>query len=293
MADLEELLVRTSRTFALSIPRLQGDTRQQVGLGYLLLRIADTLEDAAVWPPERRADALLDFAGLLDGSASGSPEALAASWLADPPTAHEGYLDLLRATDEVLASWRGLDPAPRAIVGEHVRRTTVGMAHIVRRAAPDGELRLQGMPDLRDYCYVVAGIVGEMLTELFLLDAALAPAAEALRRRAPAFGEALQLVNILRDAAADCGEGRTFIPAAQDREQAFELARSDLEVAEEYVAHLQRAGAPRGVVAFTALPVRLAWATLDRVEEEGPGAKLSRSEVAALVAAMHADLTPD
>ena len=34
-----------------------------------------------------------------------------------------------------------------------------------------------------------------------------------------------------------------------------------------------------GILRFTALPVALAWATLDRVEEKGPGAKLSRAEV--------------
>ena len=164
------------------------------------------------------------------------------------------------------------------------------MAHIVRRADRDGEFRLAGIPDLRDYCYVVAGIVGEMLTELFLLGASLAPVAEALRRRAATFGEALQLVNILKDSTADAAEGRTFIPSARDRKLAFELARADLPIAGEYVDHLQRAGAPRGYLGFTALPVRLAWATLDRVEEQGPGSKLTRPEVAALVAAMHADL---
>ena len=293
MADLEDLLVKTSRTFALSIPQLEGATRQQVTLGYLLLRIADTLEDAAVWTREQRADALLGFADLLneaDGTARGGAGALAESWLARPPTRHEGYLELLQATNEVLAAYDDLDSAARSIVGEHVRRTSVGMAHIVRRADKDGELRLDGLPELRDYCYVVAGIVGEMLTELFLLGASLEPVAEALRRRAAAFGEALQLVNILKDAAVDAGEGRTFIPGARDRARAFELARADLEVAGEYVAHLQSAGAPRGYLAFTGLPVRLAWATLERVEEQGPGSKLTRPEVATLVAAMHADL---
>ena len=290
MADLEDLLVKTSRTFALSIPQLEGPIRRQVALGYLLLRIADTFEDAAVWRRERRAEALLAFADLLDEPRGTVSDELVASWLAEPPTRHEGYLELLRATDEVLAAWAALDPAARAVVGAHVRRTCVGMAHIVRRADREGELRLAGIPELRDYCYVVAGIVGEMLTELFLLGAPLDAVAEPLRRRAAAFGEALQLVNILKDAADDAEEGRSFLSGARDRQLAFALARADLAVAGEYVDHLQRAGAPRGYLGFTGLPVRLAWATLDRVEEQGPGAKLTRPEVAELVAAMHADL---
>jgi farnesyl-diphosphate farnesyltransferase len=293
MADLEELLIKTSRTFALSIPQLEGETRQQVTLGYLLLRIADTLEDAAVWERERRVEALMRFAGLLNdssGTKSAATDAAVASWLSEPPTSHEGYLELLEATSAVLSAYEALDPEARSVVGRHVRRTCVGMAHIVNRADRSGELRLAGIPDLRDYCYVVAGIVGEMLTELFLLGASLEPVAEALRRRAAAFGEALQLVNILKDAADDAGEGRTFIPTARDRATAFELARQDLVVAGEYVNHLQQAGAPRGFLGFTGLPVRLAWATLDRVEERGAGSKLTRPEVATIVAALHADL---
>ena len=293
MADLEDLLVKTSRTFALSIPQLEGGTRQQVTLGYLLLRIADTLEDAAVWSREQRVEALFRFADLLTDSGAtvdGVAEAVVESWLAEPPTRHEGCLELLKATGEVLSAYEALDPAARLVVGDHVRRTCVGMAYIVKRAGRGGEFRLASVPDLRDYCYVVAGIVGEMLTELFLLGASLAPVAEALRRRAATFGEALQLVNILKDSTADADEGRIFIPSAHDRTLAFELARADLLIAGEYVDHLQNAGAPRGYVGFTGLPVRLAWATLDRVEERGPGSKLTRPEVASLVAAMYADL---
>ncbi len=117
MADLEDLLVKTSRTFALSIPQLEGGTRDQVTLGYLLLRIADTLEDAAVWSREQRVEALFRFADLLkdpNERADGAAEGLVASWLAEPPSPHEGYLELLEATDEVLAAYRALDPPARS-----------------------------------------------------------------------------------------------------------------------------------------------------------------------------------
>ena len=65
-----------------------------------------------------------------------------------------------------------------------------------------------------------------------------------------------------------------------------QLAREDLERAEEYVHAVQRAGAPVGVIAFNALPVILAWETLERVQASGPGAKLDRTEVATLMQAM-------
>ncbi len=291
MADVGRLLERTSRTFALSIPLLPEPTRREVGIAYLLFRIADTFEDATLWPPGRRIEALGEFAALLRG---GNPEAEAAAarrWTAVPPCAQEGYLELLRESPSVLADFRALSPAAAATIREHVVASAEGMARFVGRMSEGGELRLTGLDDLRSYCYVVAGIVGEMLTDLFLLGRdALAPAAAFLRERAARFGEALQLVNILKDAGSDRTEGRSYLPESVAREEVFALARRDLGDASDYVLALQRAGAPKGLVGFTALPVELARATLDRVEKDGPGAKVPRTQVYRIVTKLRRDL---
>jgi len=156
------------------------------------------------------------------------------------------------------------------------------MAGFVART--EGEaLVLRDLRDLRDYCYAVAGIVGEMLSDLFLARrGALAPIASYLRERAAAFGEALQLVNIVKDAAVDEEEGRRFLPANVRLSEVFDLARADLRIAGEYTLALQRGGAPRGIVEFCALPAELAWATLRKVEERGPGSKVSHLELFAI-----------
>ena len=157
------------------------------------------------------------------------------------------------------------------------------MAGIVARRDTHGRLVLSDVDDLQAYCYIVAGIVGEMLTELFVLGSdRVAAVAERLRPRAAAFGEALQLVNILKDSAGDLEEGRQFLPAVTDRSEVFSLARRDLREAAEYVAEIQRAGGPEGMVRFTALPALLARASLDRIERSGPGSKLTRPEVFAI-----------
>jgi farnesyl-diphosphate farnesyltransferase len=62
VANLDSLLEKTSRTFALSIPMLPEPTRRHVSLAYLLFRVADTFEDAARWPRDRRLAALDDLA---------------------------------------------------------------------------------------------------------------------------------------------------------------------------------------------------------------------------------------
>lgn len=280
LADFDDLLVKTSRTFALSIPLLGEPTRREVTLAYLLFRIADTFEDAYVWPQNKRIEALNTFASLLDRPADDVIPALAEQWARDQPSESSGYLELLLETPAVLEAYAALDPAAREVVGSHTARTARGMAGYVARSTPSGDLQLQDVADLKEYCYVVAGIVGEMLTELFLLGGNdLEVIAAELRERAAAFGEALQLVNILKDSATDAREGRCYLPLEVPRAEIFALARHDLTAAVDYVLALQRAGANRGVVAFTALPVQLAWATLVRVEESGAGSKLTRAEV--------------
>jgi farnesyl-diphosphate farnesyltransferase len=285
------LLEETSRTFALAIPLLEEPTRRQVTLAYLLFRIADTFEDAETWPRARRLGALAEFADLLDRPETAAVRAAADGWLSEPPCEHPGYLRLLAAAPGVFAAFQALDDRAREAIRVHTRRTAEGMASFVDRGSPGGRLELSSLDDLVAYCYVVAGIVGEMLTELFLLAGpSVAPAADFLRRRAARFGEALQLVNILKDSAGDAVQGRRYLPADVDRGQVFDLARRDLETAAAYVRTLQRNDAPRGVVAFTALPVLLARATLDQVERRGPGAKLSRPAVYALAAKLKAAL---
>ena len=279
MASLDDLLEKTSRTFALSIPVLPEPTRREVMIAYLLFRIADTFEDASHWDPDARTAALADFIGLLRRDASRDAERLSRDWVDRRVAHHAGYQELMAQVPFVLDAFFALSPAAIGPIREHVIRSAQGMASIVARTR-DGALTLHSIRELQDYCYIVAGIVGEMLSELFLLDRpSLSGIAAFLRERAAIFGEALQLVNILKDSAVDAEEGRRYLPAEVPKSEVFALARRDLGVAGEYIRALQSASAPRGLVEFTALPVQLAWAALERVEKHGPGSKVSRPEV--------------
>lgn len=291
---LERLLVATSRTFALAIPLLPEPTRKEVTIAYLLFRIADTFEDAAAWPRGLRIGALERFAGLLERPDPAGIREVARKWAEEVPCEQPGYQELLAEMPRVFDELLALSPAAAELVREHTLRTTRGMAGFVSRIDEHGELLLRDLADLRQYCYVVAGIVGELLTELFLLkQPSLEPVAAALRERSRPFGEALQLVNILKDSASDATEGRRYLPEGVDRAEVLALARRDLATATDYILTLQRAGADRGIVAFGALPVQLAHATLDRVETAGPGSKLSRPEVYAILHRLQTALDHD
>jgi farnesyl-diphosphate farnesyltransferase len=248
-------------------------------IAYLLFRIADTFEDAAHWAPDERITALADFNALLRSYSREKAEALSRDWVGREVARHAGYQELMAEVPFVLDAFFALSPGAVEPIRTHVIRSADGMATIVSRTR-EGRLTLHSIPELQDYCYIVAGIVGEMLTELFLLDRpAIASLAPFLRERAATFGEALQLVNILKDSAVDAEEGRRYLPAEVPKSDVFLLARKDLGVAGDYIRALQQAGAPRGLVEFTALPVQLAWAALERVEKHGPGSKVSRPEV--------------
>ncbi|CAM4094491.1 squalene/phytoene synthase family protein [Corallococcus sp. ZKHCc1 1396] len=288
--ELADFLVRTSRTFALAIPLLEEPLRREVGLGYLLLRVADTLEDAAPWSREERREALAGFEALLQEAPQVDVEALVRGWLARPPTDNAGYLDLLSRTPSLLASLDALRTEAGAILRHFVLKTVRGMREVLAGATPEGLVTLRSLQSLRDYCYIVAGLVGELLTDLFVLDPRLAPYAPNLRALAPLFGEGLQLVNILKDVRQDRQEGRALLPVDVQLQDVERLAGEDLIAAARYVRALYGAGAPRDVLAFTTLPLLLAQATLELLIRDGAGAKVSRAVVRAQMDALQAAL---
>ena len=289
--DLDDLLMKTSRTFALAIPMLPEPTRREVSVAYLLFRIADTFEDATTWPRADRIAALNDFAEAVTAVDVKRLEGLTAKWMEKPPHQHAGYLELLKLTPQVVGTLSSMAPGARAILIKHTVRTSKGMADIVSRGDAKGNLQLGSVEDLKGYCYIVAGIVGELLTDVFLHDAPqLESVREVLTGNMVAFGEGLQLVNILKDSGDDAKDGRAYLPKGVDRDDVLELARKDLDCASRYIDALQRGGAPRGYLGFTGISVMLARAALKVLEESGPGAKVSRLEVARLMGQLQATL---
>lgn len=289
-ARLDHHLQTSSRTFALTIPLLHEPTRSEVTVAYLLFRVADSLEDSTRWSPRMKHAELQRLARFLEEPSAEEAGALAQAWAADPPLTHAGYVALLADLPTVMSFARTLSREAWSLIAAHTARTCRGMASFVAREE-GGVLRLKDLDDLRAYCYAVAGIVGEMLTELFLLGRGpWRRIATGIRRDAPIFGEALQLVNIIKDRFTDATEGRHYLPEGIRGEDVVALARRDLEAAVQYCIRLERAGVDRGIVAFTSLPVLLARATLDRLEHLGAGAKLTREEVSSIVGRLHAAL---
>jgi farnesyl-diphosphate farnesyltransferase len=206
-------LPRVSRTFALNIRLLPGEFRDVVGLAYLLCRTADALEDS--WPgsPSEIRARFERFHRAIEGEASEATTLAAeAAALSDS----RADLELVRHFSQVWRAFDALSAPDRAAVSECVRTMAAGMCRYSARAAERGEsvCYLDDEDELHDYCWVVAGCVGVMLTRLFL---ARSPARSTDDERrlldlAPVVGEALQLTNILLDWPLDVRRGRSYVP---------------------------------------------------------------------------------
>jgi farnesyl-diphosphate farnesyltransferase len=205
----DQLLPGVSRTFALTIPQLPGELRAVVTNAYLLCRIADTIEDEVALSAEEK---LVFSDWFVDVVAGRRPAAAFASALAPKLSAStlEAERGLIRETPGVIAVTASFSPRQRAALERCVRIMCDGMPRFQRTATLSG---LADIGELDTYCYYVAGVVGEMLTELFC---AYSPDIERQRARlaplAVSFGLGLQMTNIIKDIWDDRRRGVSWMP---------------------------------------------------------------------------------
>ncbi len=210
--DLEyqtEILDGVSRSFAFTIPQLPDPLRTAVGNAYLLCRIADTIEDEPTLSVEQKDDLNQQFLGVLEGIAD--PAGFAQDFgglISTRTTRHER--DLIANTARVIRITHNLSPRQRQSMHRCVQIMTDGMVQFQRKAS------LQGLDDLQHldrYCYVVAGVVGEMLTELFCdYSDEINARYEDLFALSTSFGQGLQMTNILKDIWDDHNRGVCWLP---------------------------------------------------------------------------------
>jgi farnesyl-diphosphate farnesyltransferase len=302
------ILPRVSRTFSLGIKLLPAHLEPPVRIGYLLCRIADTVEDDVTLTPRRKAALLDSFLGCFDDEAAADKFGTVGAEL----TTSEDYQALVAATGHVFLMWRMLDRPTREILRRWVEEMVRGMRRFVLEH-PEG-IRIASVGEFREYCYYVAGTVGHLLTELWYEHSYVVGQRTYARllENCEAFGEALQTVNILKDIAWDAErENAIYIPSellaavgsnhdtilgaehrTANREALvplMQLAQDDLERALIYIEALPAAAVR--IRLFCVLPVLFAIATMRELEGTdamlvpGGSVKIERAEVRALVVA--------
>ena len=298
----DQILPHVSRTFALTIPQLPLGLRTAVTNAYLLCRIADTIEDEpALSPPETLAF-LQRFSAIVAGQ--GDSRVIAREIeqrLSDRTLATER--ELVGNMGRVLGVLARLNPAQRAAIQRCVELMCYGMPRFQFSASLKGLAR---STDLDDYCYYVAGVVGEMLTELFCdYSPQIARHRPALSAIAASFAQGLQMTNILKDVWEDRSRGACWLPQEVFTRHGIDLAQLSsephdprfgagfLELVGVAHAHLRNAldytllipAKEMGIRRFCLWAIGLAVLTLRKIERNprftaGAQVKVTRSTVA-------------
>jgi len=204
-----EILNGVSRTFALTIPSLPPPLRVSVTNAYLLCRIADTIEDDTKLSLEEKKRFSREFVDVIGGlrRADAFAEALAPRL---GPQTLAAERRLVKQAGRVIEVTHGFSQPQQAALYRCVSLMSEGMHRFQRSAALGG---LRSMSQLDTYCYYVAGVVGEMLTELFCeYSSAIARRRDKLIKLAPSFGQGLQMTNILKDIWDDRQRGVCWLP---------------------------------------------------------------------------------
>ena len=301
-----EILQGVSRTFALNIPQLPGALRDVVGNVYALCRIADTIEDEPALSPAQKRAFSERFIEVVAGRADVAAFSRELGALLSRSST-ESERELVANTARVIRVTDGFRTAQRRAIERCVRVMSRGMAEFQQNATPDG---LQDVPHLNRYCYHVAGIVGETLTDLFCdYSAEIGRRRDDLFALSVSFGQGLQMVNILKDIWDDQRRGACWLPRDVFRAAGFELRSLSAGQAPPgfadglsklvAIAHRHLANALRfvlilpahetGIRRFCLWPLGMAVLTLQRIHAtpaftSGQDVKISRRSVRAVTA---------
>ncbi len=220
LAYQAEILQGVSRTFALTIPQLPSPLSDAVGNAYLLCRIADTIEDEAALSAGQKREFSEGWIGVVEGSRDAQDFAAALGGLLTGSTT-EAERDLVANIPRVMRITNSFSATQQQAMQRCVRIMAHGMAEFQDGAGLEG---LNDLKHLDRYCYYVAGVVGEMLTELFCdYSAEIGARHDELFALSSSYGQGLQMTNILKDIWEDRNRGACWLPRSVFLAAGFDL----------------------------------------------------------------------
>ena len=211
---IDNLLESTSRSFYPTLKYLPKKVRGQIGLLYLLARVADTIADSKHGDTDELLRLLRNYNDVAQGKSDKLPDFSSLAEIQDNP--HEA--ELLRNVGDVV---EGLDVYPkedRERMLECLDIIVSGQILDLERFGPANEggniSALNDNLELDDYTFRVAGCVGVFWTKMSLAHIISIPPEQEKEffEKGVRFGKALQMINILRDIPEDLRFGRCYIP---------------------------------------------------------------------------------
>jgi len=212
-ASHDDLLKSVSRSFYLSLRFLPPAMREPVSLGYLLARFTDTIADAPGLGNQERIERLEEFQLVIQGKKAALSGDL--TEISDK-LEHPGERHLLQSSVDLFAWYDSLDSALRDHLSEVILTIIHGQSWDIGAFAYGNHAACASRDDLLRYTYWVAGCVGEFWTKTGFTTLggkfARPEDATAMLMSGRKLGQALQLINILRDLHQDLPLGRCYLP---------------------------------------------------------------------------------
>ncbi len=211
---IDNLLKTTSRSFYPTLKYLPKKVRGQIGLLYLLARVADTIADSKSGETEELLRLLRDYNQVAQGESNDLPDFSKLAEIQDNP--HEA--ELLRNVRDVVDGLMVYSEGDRQRMLECLDTIVGGQILDLERFGPAKEggslSSLNNNSELDDYTFRVAGCVGVFWTKMSLAHLISLPNEKENEffERGIRFGKALQMINILRDIPEDLRFGRCYIP---------------------------------------------------------------------------------
>ena len=268
LAFQTRILAGVSRTFAITIPELPQELNTVVGNAYLLCRIADTIEDDEALTTEEKEYYHALFVKVVRGEASSE---VFANELA--PKLSDKTLDkereLISQTVLVILVTRNFSKKQQRILIRCVEIMCGGMPKFARQVSLKG---LKDLSALNHYCYYVAGVVGEMLTELFCdYSSEVNSRHGKLSSLAISFGQGLQMTNILKDISEDKSRGVNWLPQNMSLDNLIGVAGAHLSNALKYAQTIPKKEV--GIRRFCLRAIGMAALTLRKINANAHLAK--------------------
>ena len=212
--EIDALLEGTSRSFFITLQALPSKVRAQVGLLYLLARIADTVADSKQGDTQLLLKTLDEYNQRVQGESENLPDFSELVLVQD----NESEAKLLQNVSAVVVCLEQFSESDQSSIRQCLEIIVSGQSLDLERfgvANEGGTISpLEHENELDDYAYRVAGSVGEFWTRMSLahLFRTSAEKETKLFEFGVRFGKALQLINILRDIPEDLRFGRCYIP---------------------------------------------------------------------------------
>ncbi len=234
------ILKQVSRTFALTIPMLNAPLIPVITDAYLFLRILDTIEDEEALDFAEQTRLIKIWIEILR-----HPEQVSSFVAEISPKLTKSTIEaekiLIQDSGQLIERILSYD----LVIIESIYRVGqvmgLGMLKFLERK---GDERVRTLHELEEYCYYVAGCVGQMLTEIFCHVGGFPQKKGALMELSEDFGKGLQMTNILKDIEKDQTRGVNWIPKGLRTEIGFknliEKTRQFLHKALDYVCLLPK-----------------------------------------------------